>query len=37
MKKYWLTISCIGALVLVSATVIAVKFFGSGTEEPAVI
>lgn len=34
MKTYWLTISCVVALVLVLAAVIGVKFFSSGTEEP---
>ncbi len=34
MKTHRLILSCIVALVLVSAAVIAVKFFSSGTEEP---
>jgi len=37
MKKYWLTISCVLALVLASAALIAVKLFSSGIEEAAAI
>ena len=36
MKKYWLTIICVVALVLVSAAAIAVKLFSSVTEKPPV-
>jgi hypothetical protein len=36
MKKYWLTISCVVALVSVSTAVITVELFTSDTDKPAV-